>query len=307
MFAVIVVGFMLIHLAPGDPVLFLVGAGSAISPEYIAAARARMGLDKPLYVQFFIYLSGLLRGDFGYSLMQGAPVLDVVLDRLPRTLLLMGLSLAIAIILGIIVGVETAMRANTKWDYLMTTVSLAGYSMPVFWLGLMFLLIFTYYLHLTPAMGIVTQGADLVGLEGLLDVLRHVFLPAMTLAISMMAFLMRLTRQGTVEALGENYILTARMKGLGERTIAYRHAFRNGILPLVTGIGMSFGFFIGWSILVEIVFGWPGLGLLMWYGVNRREYPTLMALFIIISLMTVLGNLAADIVSAKLNPRISVR
>jgi peptide/nickel transport system permease protein len=307
MFAVIVVGFMMIHLAPGDPFTYFVGAGTAVSPEYMAAMRARFGLDKPMYVQFFLYLFHLLQGDFGYSAIQSAPALNVVLDKLPRTLLLMGFSLTFAVILGIIAGVETARRANTKWDYLMTTVSLAGFSMPVFWLGLMFLLIFVFYLHLFPSIGMVTLGANLTGVEALLDVFRHLFLPSITLGISMMAYIMRLTKEGTIEALGENYILTARMKGLGETRIAYRHAFRNAILPVVTAIGMSFGFFISWSVLVEIVFGWPGLGLLMWYSVLSRDYPVLMTLFIIISWMTVLGNLLADIVSAGLDPRISVR
>jgi peptide/nickel transport system permease protein len=306
MFTVIVIAFLLIHLAPGDPTMYFVSQ-QAVDPEYLARVRAEMGLDKPLHIQFYIYLTKLLQGDFGYSYTYSAPALKVVLDKLPRTLLLMGFALTLAIVLGIIIGVEAARRANTRWDYLMTTVSLAGYSIPVFWLGLMIMVLFAVYLPWFPTTGqqIATLGSEAFTLRGVLVILRHLFLPGMTLALSLIALTSRLTRQGTLDALSENYVLTARMKGLSDRAIAYRHAFRNAVLPVVTIIGMSFGFFISWSVLVEIVFGWPGLGLLLWTAVLNRDYPILMTLFIVISVMTVLGNLAADIMNAKLDPRIS--
>ena len=309
LFSVVVVAFLLIHLAPGDPLTRFVSA-QAVDPEFLARVRAVLGLDQPLHVQFYLYLSRLLQGDFGYSIFYSAPALTVVLNKLPWTLTLMGFSLTIAVTLGVIIGVEAAMRANTKWDYLMMTLSIWGYSIPIFWLGLMLLILFAVYLPWFPTTGtglvVATEGNNL-NLQTVSVILRHLFLPGITLAISLIAIISRLTRQGTLEALAENYILTAKMKGLKQRTIAYRHALRNSILPVVALIGISLGFFISWSVLVEVVFGWPGLGLTLWYAVLNRDYPILMTVFIVISFMTVLGNLMADIANIMLNPRISAR
>jgi len=304
MFSVIVIAFLLIHLAPGDPVARFISQ-QGTTPEYIERMRALMGLDKPLHEQFFIYLSKVLQGDFGYSLALGSPALIAVLERLPRTLLLMVFAIGVAFVAGIFLGVESARRPNTKWDYLITTVSLGGYSVPVFWVGLIFILIFGVILRWFPTIGMYTLGTTPTGISGALDVLNHLILPGMALAVTQIALISRLTRQGTLEAFNENYILTARMKGLPERTIAYRHAFRNALLPAVTILGMSFGYFISWSVLIEIVFSWPGLGMLLWLSIVRLDYPVLMSLFIVISVMVIVGNLLADIGYALLDPRIT--
>lgn len=304
--AVIVFTFLLIHLAPGDPVLRFV-SHVGVSEEYLNTLRAKMGLDKPLYVQFLIYFSNLLKGDFGYSIFYRSPVFPLVMEALPRTVLIMGFGLVLAVLVGIPIGVEAARRPHSKWDYLTTSLSVAGYSIPVFWLGLIMMIVFAVSLGIFPSGGMSAPGTRLTGLKGALEILHHMILPGITLAASQLALISRLARQSTIEALSESYILTARMKGLDERVITYRHAFRNAMLPVVTMIGLQIGIFVSWSVLTEIVFSWPGLGMLLWQSLMARDYPVLMGIFIVISIMVIVSNLAADIAYAKLDPRITYK
>jgi peptide/nickel transport system permease protein len=303
-FGVIGFLFLLIHLAPGDPVLRFIGMAPT-TPEYIARIRAEMGLDKPLYVQFIIYFEKLLQGDLGYSLYWHEPVLDVVLRKLPNTVLLMSFALALAILIGILAGVEAARRPHTKWDYIVTSLAVAGYSVPVYWLALVLMLVFAVTLKWFPSGGMLSPGSIITGPESIPEVLHHMILPGIALAASQIPIISRLTRQSTLDALGENYILTARMKGLDPRTIAYKHAFRNSMLPVVTIIGLQIGFFISWSVLAEIVFSWPGLGLLIWWTVGNRDYPVLMGILLIICLMVIAATLIVDIIYTRLDPRIT--
>jgi len=303
MIAVIAFNFLLIHLAPGDPALRFI-SHMGVTEEYLNTIRAKMGLDKPLYVQFFIYFTTLLKGDFGYSTFYRAPVLPLLLQALPRTLLIMGFGLLLAIVVGIPMGVEAARRPHTKWDYLATSFSVAGYSIPVFWLGLILMIVFAVNLRIFPSGGMSAPGTTPTGLKGAVEILHHMILPGITLAASQLALISRLARQSTIEALSENYILTARMKGLKERVITYRHAFRNAMLPVVTMIGLQIGIFVSWSVLTEIVFSWPGLGQQLWQSLMARDYPMLMGIFVIISIMVIVSNILTDIAYARLDPRI---
>jgi len=303
-FAVIVIAFLLIHLAPGDPAVRFTGH-MAVPLEYLERIRADMGLDKPLYVQFLIYLSKLLTGDLGYSLYWKEPVLATILARLPNTVLLMSFGLGLALLIGIPVGVEAARRPQSKLDYLVTSLVVAGYSIPVYWLALILMLVFAVGLKWLPAGGMLPPGVDLTGPAYVFEMMRHMILPGLAIAASQTALVSRLTRQSTLDALGENYILTARMKGLDPRTIAYKHAFRNAMLPVVTIIGLQVGFFVSWSVFCEIVFSWPGLGFLLWWTVSTRDYPVIMGILIVMSLMVILATLITDIIYARLDPRIT--
>ena len=304
--AIIAFTFLLVHMAPGDPVLRFV-SHVGVSEEYLNALRAKMGLDKPLYVQFWIYFTNLARGDFGYSMFYRSPVLPTLMEALPRTVLIMGFGLALAVALGIPIGVEAARRPHSRWDYLTTSLSVAGYSIPVYWLGLVAMIVFSVYFRLFPSGGMMAPGSTATGLKAAVEVLHHMVLPGLTLAASQIALISRLARQSTIEALSENYILTARMKGLNERVITYRHAFRNSMLPVVTMIGLQIGIFVSWSVLTEIVFSWPGIGLLLWQSLMARDYPMLMGIFIIISIMVIISNLVTDLTYARLDPRIVYR
>jgi peptide/nickel transport system permease protein len=301
--AVIAFSFLLIHIAPGDPALRFV-SHAGVTEEYLNAIREKMGLNKPLYAQFLIYFTNLLKGDFGYSTFYRSPVLPTIMEALSRTILIMGFGLGVAVLIGIPIGVEAARRPHTKWDYLATSFSVAGYSIPVYWLGLIMIIIFAVYLRIFPSGGMWAPGTTPTGLKGAIDIMHHMILPGVTLAASQLALISRLARQSTIESLSESYILTARMKGLDEHVITYRHAFRNAILPVVTMIGLQIGIFVSWSVLTEMVFSWPGIGLLLYQSLMSRDYPMLMGIFIIISIMVIVSNLATDVAYAKLDPRI---
>jgi peptide/nickel transport system permease protein len=277
----------------------------ATDPAYIARIRASMGLDKPLFDQFLIYLAKLSQGDLGVSLYWKDSVLSVIAQRVPNTMLLMAFGLALAILVGIPIGVEAARRPRTRWDYLVTSFSVAGYSIPVYWLGLILIILFAVVLKWLPSGGMISPASTTTGFDRVLEVLQHMILPGVTLAASQTTIISRLTRQCTVDALGENYILTARMKGLSPTTIAYKHAFRNAMLPVITVIGLQIGFFVSWSVLAEIVFAWPGVGLLLWWTIGTRDYPVLMGIFIVIAIMVIVADLFTDIIYARLDPRIS--
>jgi peptide/nickel transport system permease protein len=204
-------------------------------------------------------------------------------------------------------GVEAARRTHGKLDYLTTSLSVAGYSIPVFWLGLILMIVFAVNLHLLPSGGMSSPGITLTGLDEALDVLRHMILPTIALAAGQVALISRLARASTVEALSENYVLTARMKGLSDRVITYRHAFRNAILPVVTMIGLQISVLISAAVLTEIVFYWPGVGLLLYQSLLARDYPMLMGIFIITSIFVIMSNLLTDLAYAKLDPRITYK
>ena len=302
---VVVVNFTLIHLAPGDPMLALIGEFQA-SPEFVQSVRQQFGLDRPLPVQLGLYLLNLLRGDFGFSFALKQPVLEVILDRVPATLLLMGAAILYATVCGALFGVLSSRRQYSHTDNFFTLVSLIGYSMPVFWLGQILLILFGLTFPILPAQGMESLREAYTGMARGVDILRHLVLPAFTLGLGYLAVDVRFTRASMLEVMAQDYIRTARAKGLSERVVFYKHALRNALIPLVTITGLNFGFLLAGAVLTETVFAWPGLGRLMYDSIYARDYPVLMGMFVFISVMVIAVNLITDILYSVLDPRIRI-
>lgn len=295
--------FILVHLAPGNPVDYIIGESGA-DKEMIARLTAEMGLDRPLYIQLLRYLGQVASGNLGYSFVSSTPVLELILDRLPATLLLMASQLVFSISLGITLGVLSARRPNSLLDNTITVFSLASFAVPVFWLGQLLILGFGYYLDWLPIQGMVNLRAGYTGFDHVLDVARHMILPVLTLTLYNLALILRLTRGSLLEVVGQEYVKVARSKGLSENTVMIKHALRNALLPVVTVIGLEFRALIAGAVLTETVFAWPGLGRLTFDAINARDYPLLMGMFIFISLLVAVGNLVTDLLYALLDPRI---
>lgn len=298
----IVINFFLIHLAPGDPVVYL--AGQSGDEQYYALIRAKFGLDQPLLTQLWVYLSSVLRGDLGFSLSYQQPVASVIFSRVPATLLLTMSALVTATVGGVILGVEAARRENSFFDRAANTFALFTYSFPSFSIGQMLLLFFALYLGLLPAQGISSVNQDLTGLSRFFDLLTHLALPVLTLAVIEIALIMRLTRTEMLNVLDENFITVARAKGVSERKVLYAHALRNALLPIITIIGANLGMLLSGAVLIETVFAYTGLGRLMIEVLAARDYPVLMGLFLLISISVVVVNFLTDITYTLLDPRI---
>ncbi|HMQ34763.1 MAG TPA: ABC transporter permease [Chloroflexaceae bacterium] len=299
---VLVLSFALIHLAPGDPIIVLAGDGG--SEAYYTEMRARYGLDRPLPEQLGRYLLAVAQGEFGYSFSHRQPVFQVILARVPATLLLMGSALLFSIVVGVGLGVLSALRPRTPLDYGVSVLTLLGAAMPVFWLGQLMIILFAVQLQLFPVQGMVSVRERYTGLRYALDVLHHLVLPALTLGLLQLALLTRLTRTSLRESLAEDFVRTARAKGLPERLVVLRHALRNALLPVVTVIGGQIGVLITGAALTETIFAWPGLGRLLLEATLSRDYPLLMALFIVVAVSVVVANLLTDVVYTILDPRV---
>lgn len=296
--------FLLVHVLPGDP---LAREGDrALTPQQIEALRARYGLDRPLAGQLLTFLAGLGRGDLGTSIEYGRPVTGLLLERLPATLLLGGTVLLLNFTVGLWLGVRQAVRKDSREDRWLTTVSLAGYATPSFWLGLVLAGFVGVRWRLLPPAGM----RDPLGAGGLLatsvDVLRHLILPALTLSIVSIAGTMRFQRSAMLEALRLPYIMTARAKGVGEREVVWRHAWRNALFPVLTLFGLWLPIVVSGSVFVEAVFAWPGLGSLAASAVGNRDYPLLMGSAVLVATIVVLGSLLSDVAYAVLDPRVRV-
>jgi len=302
---IVVANFCLIHLAPGDPIVTLVGEFQ-ISPEYIAAVKKQYGLDKPVLTQLFLYLLNVLKGDFGYSFSFKQPVISVILDRVPATLLLMGVTLFFSSLFGVILGVISSKKQYSGTDNLITLLALLGYSVPVFWLGQILLIAFSLKVSLFPAQGMQSLRESYTGLAYGIDVFHHLILPSFALGLSYLAINARFTRASMIEVMAQDYIRTARAKGVSDKVVTYKHALRNALLPLVTLTGLNFGFLLAGAVLTETVFAWPGLGRLMYDSIYTRDYPVLMGMFIFISVMVIVVNLITDIFYSILDPRIRI-
>ena len=303
-FGIIVFAFVLVRMAPGDPTYFLVGEIS--DEEFIRAARERLGLDKPLHEQFFIYISNVLRGDLGYSYLRGESVSSLVLSRIPATLILVLTAMFISTLIGITLGVIAAARRGTI-DIFLCTLSLVGVSIPYFWLGQIILLIFAITLGLFPTGGMISLKADYQGIYYFFDIMHHLALPVMTLAIFNVAYITKITRAAVIEALKQDYIITARSKGISERRVLFRHALRNALIPVVTYTGLTTGTLLVGAIITETIFSWPGMGLLLYDSIRLRDYPVILGVFIYGSIMVITANLIVDILYGFLDPRIRVR
>jgi peptide/nickel transport system permease protein len=300
---VIVFNFFLIHLAPGDPIQALVGEFPA--PEsYIAEMRKVFGLDQPLYIQLLLYLKNILTGDLGFSFYYRQPVLNVILDRVPATLQLMVPALIFSAVIGILLGILSAHKPYSLADHAISVFSLFGYCVPAFWLGQMLMAAFAIELGWLPSQGIKTVGVDLEGFSLLVDRTAHVALPFAALAVRHLAVNARMMRSSMLEVAYEDFVTVARAKGLDEKDVIARHMVPNALMPVVTIIGVDIGFLFTGSVLVETVFGWPGIGRLMFESIVKRDYPVLMGNFLITTALVVIVNLIVDLVYVWLDPRV---
>ncbi|GLK65706.1 ABC transporter permease subunit [Paracoccus kondratievae] len=303
--AVLVLNFLLIQLAPGDPAEVIAGEMGGANAEVMAAIREQYGLDKPVLTQLALYLGRALQGDLGTSYFYNRPVAELILSRLGPTLLLVATALAFALIIGTRLGMLASRNPRGIASALVTVLSLVGYSAPVFWTGLMLVILFGATIPLFPIAGmidVVKQGGPL---GRALDIAHHLVLPALTLGLVYLAQYSRLTRAAMLEVLGADYIRTARAKGVSERQVFGRHAFRNALLPVVTVAGMQFGTIISGAVLVETVFSWPGLGTLAFQSILARDYPTVMGILFFSTLIVIIANLLTDFISRLLDPRLA--
>ncbi|GAB4179441.1 MAG: ABC transporter permease [Thalassobaculales bacterium] len=309
--------FLMTALTPGDPVEIMLGDQRA-SPELVAALRRDMGLDLPLHERFLAYLANALRGEFGLSFFHRRPVIEVIGERLPATIELTLVALLISLVIAIPLGVWAAVRANTLPDRLATVGSLVGTSLPGFWLGILLILLFAVQLRLLPVSGRMGFSAEVPMVTGFalidtlvagrprsfLDALSHIILPALTLALPMAAILTRVTRASMLEVLRADYMLFARAKGLSRARILAVHGLKNALAPTVTVAALETGSLLGGNMIVETVFGWPGLGRLVVEGIFARNYPLVQAAVLLYAVTYVLLNFLADILYTVLNPRV---
>lgn len=302
-----VFNFCLLQLAPGDVADVLAGEAGGATPEYMAQMRTKFGLDQPVPVQLGKYLLNVAQLDLGYSFRHNMPVIDLVLSRLPATLLLMVAAIAVAFGLGIVLGVTAARNVNRPIDTIISVGALLAYATPIFWIGLMMILLFSVKLGWLPSSGMYTVGADLSLAGHILDVARHMVLPTVALGLFFMALYTRLMRASMLEVYGLDYVVTARAKGLSETRVAFRHVLRNALLPMVTMLGLQVGSMLGGSVLVETVFGWPGLGRLAFEAVFQRDNNLLLGILMLSSVLVVIVNIVIDLLYARLDPRIDMK
>ncbi|CAN7721133.1 ABC transporter permease [Pseudorhodoferax sp. LjRoot39] len=302
---IILVGlFLLLQLAPGDTVDALVAQMGGGDPAMIAQLREFYGLDASVAVQLGNYLWRLVRLDLGYSAIYAKPVVDVILERLPATLLLMVSALSFAFAAGIALGVIAARRVNQWPDTMISTLGLIFYATPSFWFGLMSVVVFSVHLAWLPAGGFETIGAGLTGWARVLDAMRYLVLPTLTLGLGFLAIYLRIMRASMLEVLTLDFVRTARAKGLAEYGVVVRHVLRNALLPMVTLIGLQAGTMLGGSVVVESVFALPGLGRLAYESVVQRDLNTLLGIVFVSALLVIVINFLVDIAYARLDPRI---
>jgi len=302
--AVIVLNFLLIHIAPGDAVEALIGEMGGATVELVAQLRAEYGFDKSLPVQLVSYIRRMASGDMGNSIHFNKPVVQIILERLPTTLLLVVVALLIAFFFGTLLGVIAAQKPHGPLNHFVTVFSLAGYSAPLFWTGMMLLILFSYLIPLFPSFG--NQSLGFVGTlwERVLDSFSHLVLPSITLASYYLAQYSRLARASMLDVLGSDYIRTARSKGLSEGVVVYKHGLKNAMLPVITMVGLQFSQLLAGAVVVETVFGWPGMGQLAYEAILRRDTPLLLGILFFSTVIVVVANLLTDLSYRLLDPRI---
>ena len=303
--------FFVVNLAPGDPALRYISP--RLSSETIEQIRVSMGLDQPAYIRYLKWMAGLAQGDLGYSFTQNRPVLDIVKALLPNTLLLSVTAVGLAFIVGILLGVIQAIRQYSILDSVSSVLALFFYSMPSFWLALMMILTFSYFARNVwewpiwfPASGMMTEAQYpfMSPLEKVQDRIMHLVLPATSLALVLAAGIARFTRASMLEVIRQDFVRTARAKGLPERVVVMKHALRNGLIPVITLLGLLLPFLFSGTVFIESVFAWPGMGKLLVDGILERDYPVVMGASLIFANMVVIGNLIADLLYAVVDPRI---
>ncbi|WP_243090612.1 ABC transporter permease [Thermus neutrinimicus] len=321
LFGITLLVFLFLQLIPGDPAQAILGERG--TPEQLAALREKLGLNKPLYVQYLTFVKNILTGDLGTSAVSTIPVAEELKRRWPATFELALAATLVAVVLGIPVGILAAVRKNSLVDTLSMSLSLVGVSMPVFWLGLLLVYLFAVNLHWLPTGGrlstdlaidfrpisgfLILDGILALKPQVLADALRHLILPALTLGTIPLAILTRITRSAMLEVLSQDYVRTARAKGLGERQVILKHALKNALLPVVTIVGLQFGTLLGGAILTETIFSWPGIGSYIYEGILNRDYPVVQAGVLVVATVFVLVNLLVDLSYALLDPRIQYR
>jgi peptide/nickel transport system permease protein len=299
--------FLLLHAAPGDAADAVAGEAGTADPGYVANLRHQLGLDQPLPVQLGLYLWRLAHGDFGYSFRYGESVAALILERMPATLLLMGASILFAVGAGIVLGTLSARFANSWLDRAVMILALFFYATPLFWFGLMSIVLFGVHLGWLPTGGIYDVARRSSGLALVGDVARHLVLPALTQSCFFLAVYTRLVRTAMLEAYGADYVRFARAKGIGELRIALRHVLRNSLTPLVTMVGLNLGALFGGAVLTETVFSWPGVGRLMYDAVFQRDVNLLLSILVLSSVLVIAANLAVDMLYAVLTPSVELR
>lgn len=302
-FGVLTLTFFIVRLAPGDPAAIYISGD--VDPAYADRLRQSLGLDQPLHVQYVQWLISTVQGEFGVSFSKRAPVFDVILETLPRTLLLTSAALVLNFLIGIAIGIAAAIQRGRARDHLIGIISLFLYSMPEFWLGLMLILGLSLQIPLFPASGMHSPLATyLPDIEYVIDVLHHMVLPVFVLGIASAAATGRYMRGSLLEVINQDYIRTARAKGVRERVVISRHALRNALLPIITLFGLSLPFLLGGAVIVETVFGWPGMGKLAVDAIFTRDYPLIIACTFVAGSTVVAGNLLSDVMYAIADPRI---
>lgn len=297
--------FFLMHAAPGDPTSIYIRPD--IDPAVIEQMRKNLGLDQPVHVQYVRWLSSFAQGDFGFSFSQKRPIIDIIKDTLPNTLLLSGVALVVIFGVGILIGTIQAVRQYSWIDNLATVGAFFFYSMPSFWFGLMLILLFSYKFQLLPASQMTAVNFEFLPAgEQWMDRLKHLLMPALALGIGSAASVARYMRSGMLEQIRQDYVRTARAKGLSERVVIFKHAMRNALIPIVTLLGLTLPFLVGGAVLIETIFAWPGMGRLIITAIFQRDYPVVLAAAFVSSIMVILGSLIADILYSVVDPRVRV-
>jgi peptide/nickel transport system permease protein len=296
-----IITFLLLRLIPGDPIDVMYGA-QAVSPDEEArrAMESRLGLDRPIWVQYGLWVGRTLQGDLGRSYRLEMPVSDLIRQRLPASLLLVTSSMGLAVALGIPLGVVAAVKRETLIDYVITTSAMIGMSVPAFALGIILILVFGVFLGWLPTFGYASPG------DNLIDWLKHLVLPTITLAAALVGWIARFSRAMVLEALGDDYVRTAFAKGLRGQAVIVRHVLKNALLPVVTLVGLQASFLVGGTVVVEVVFAWPGLGTLLTDAILGRDYPVVQAVILWVALIVIIINLIVDVIYAFLNPTVRV-
>ena len=303
---IVLINFGLLHLAPGDVAQVMAGESGGADAGYVEQLRARFGLDRPLPVQLGYYLLGLAKLDLGYSFRNSASVLELISARVPATLLLMSAAIGFAVLGGVILGIVAARRAGTIVDHAVALISLLSYATPLFWLGLMLIVLFSVKLRWLPTGGMMTVGEEMSFLRATQDLALHTAMPAVTLGLFYMAVYTRLVRASLIEIAEMDFVRTARAKGLAPGPLMRRHILRNAMLPLVTMLGVQVGSVVGGAVVVETVFGWPGLGRLAFDAILARDLNLMLGILLISSVLVVVTNTLVDLAYAWLDPRIEL-
>jgi peptide/nickel transport system permease protein len=301
---VVIVNFILIHLAPGDPASVMAGEAGAGDAQFLEQLRHQFGLDQPLYMQLWLYLKGVLTLNLGFSYRNNLPVSQLILERLPATILLSSCAFLFSVMLGVILGVMAASRRGRVTDSVIMSGALLFYATPLFWVSLMAVLVFSIRLNWLPPFGMETIGVEMSTAAHIRDVMWHLILPVTTLGLFFTAIYTRLTRASMLEVASLDFVKTARAKGVPKGQIMRRHVLRNALLPVFTFAGIQAGQILGGAVLTETVFAWPGMGRLMFDALLQRDYPVLLGVFLVTSVLVVLVNFLTDVLYRFVDPRI---